>query len=159
MAEASPQTISKGDEVLLAVFGDPSPRFSGNQLPTHSDIASFWIWLDKNHVGYRKGAKNSVDNGAISKRIMESLMVQWRSVAPNTSLVKKETAKERIRDFINKKVKPLRRATDRLKEKPQNKDWIANKKDEFSSIFDIASDPEENNENENEMEVMLSKLI
>ena len=107
MAEASPQTISKGDEVLLAVFGDPSPGFSGNQLPTHSDIASFWIWLDKNHVGYRKGAKNSVDNGAISKRIMESLMVQWRSVAPNTSLVKKETAKRNAGNLLYRKEKML----------------------------------------------------
>ena len=151
MAESSPQNISKGDEVLLAVFGTPSAGFHGNQLPTQSDIASFWMWLDKNYVGYRKGAKNSVDNGKISERIMTSLMVQWRSVAPNTVMVKKETVKERIRDFVNKKVKPLKRSTDKLKDNPKNKIWIANKKDEFSVIFDIAS--EENNENE--MEVML----
>ena len=149
MATASPPKITKAQEVLLKVFGDPKSGIFCNEFPLQRDIATFWMWLDKNEIGFKKGAKNAKDNNDIFRKISVEIMDKWTEVDQNVVQAKKETIIQRVRDFINKKVKPLKKCTDRLKEFERNKIWLTKKQIEFRSVFDITSD--EDNENEAEV--------
>ena len=143
------KTPSKAKQVLLKVFGDPKSGIFCDEFPAQRDVATFWMYLDENEIGFKKGAKNAKDNNNIFNQIATALIKKWEQVDPNMIQAKEPTIVQRVRDFINKKVKPLKKYTDRLKESENNNQWLSKKKIEFLSIFDLT--PDEGDENENEV--------
>ena len=128
--------LTKAQEILLGIFGQPSSGFSGVGLPTELETVRFWMWLMELKVPVRGGGNNrSIGHTDAIKKIANGLEVQWRFYDENIQLVNKKCLKNRVNKIINR-AKALSAMTYNLN-KETTEDWYAKERASFLSTVDI----------------------
>ena len=131
-------SLSKAQQLLLAIFGKPVSGFIEVGYPTELDVVSYHLWLMELTGGDKRGSNRKEGFGDAVTTIANSLMVHWRITSPDVALVNEDCVKAKVRKIIAR-VEPLRKFTREL----GNEDWIATQRKSFLAIIDIAAKDEE----------------
>ena len=140
-SKMSPSKVSKAQEILLSIFGEPLSGFTGVGYPTEREVVSYWMWLMELEVQTKKGVNRSAGHGDAVTKIANSLEVQWRFTSPDVPTVNKDCVKQKVRDVISR-AKGLMNKTYNLK----NEKWISDQKASFLSTVDIGTKPKVSHE-------------
>ena len=134
--------VSKAQQILLSIFGEPKSGFTGVGYPTEHEVVSYWMWILQLEVPVRgNGVNRSIGNTEAVKMIANSLDVQWDNCHPGVQLVNKECVKQKVRDIITK-AKGLMNKTKKM----DDQGWILDQQKSFSSTVDIRANPEVSHE-------------
>ena len=143
MASNTSTTVSKGDRILLEVFGPPLPGFGEGTLPVERDIMALYLWFTNVDQRNSPGEKvMKMEKHAVYWKITDLLMVHWRCLNPNGVLKPRKYVIKQLSDFINDRALPVKKHTRLLTDDVEGKksvEKIAEERQKFGAIFNIES--------------------